>query len=131
MEEWLFLPGVALIVVLWFAARRHLDSVWLEDWAAGRGCEILDKRRLFWGGLGWALRASFARWPLPTSTAAFRVTVRDRHGDTRQGKVLLVRGTLWLRDHVETDWGGTPAAEKAQDAIRRFRAMQEREQSDG
>ena len=132
MEEWLFLPGVALVVVLWLAARRHLDNVWLEDWASGRGCEILDKRRLFWGGLGWAFRAALARWPLPTSSAAFRVTVCDSRGETGGGRVLLVRGVLWLRDHVETRWEGRFGdSDRAREAIRRYREMRERGQDNG
>lgn len=114
-----------------FVTLRCLDRAWLREWAAGRGVEILERRRLLWGQLRWQIRAMFARWPLRTRAAVYRVAVRDRRGERRTGYVMLVRGMLWLRDHVETRWDGEGVTDQASEAIRHYREMKAREQADG
>jgi len=59
------------------------------------------------------------------------VIVTDRRGDQRSGSVLLVRGVLWLRDHVDVAWDEADLARRAQQAMRRYREMRSREHDDG
>lgn len=123
----LLVAGAAVVLVV----RRHADRAWLREWAASQGYGVVDARRLTWGGLGVGVRAALARWPLPTTSAMFRVIVTDRRGDQRSGSVLLVRGVLWLRDHVDVAWDEADLARRAQQAMRRYREMRSREHDDG
>ena len=114
-----------------FVTLRCLDGAWLREWAAGRGVEILESRRLIWGQLRWQIRAMFANWPLRMASAVYRVTILDRRGERQTGYVMLVRGMLYVRDHVETRWDGEGVTDQASEAIRHYREMKAREQADG
>ena len=123
--------GVAVALAA-YAWALHRDRVWLEEWASRRGFVVLEGRRLWWGEWGWRLRASFSSWPFGAAGAVFGVTVRDGRGEIRTGKVLLVRGPLWLRSGGETKWDGDlGVADRAREAIRRYRETKAGEYSDG
>ena len=130
--------GLAAYAVFVFVVLRDLDDKWLAEWAAGRGFQILDSRRTLWGELTRGVLAGFRRWPVRSSATTFAVVIRDRRSEVRTGKVLLVRGLLFMRNHVESHWDDAPGdterapgeADRARDAIRRYREMRTREQDD-
>ena len=117
------LVGAAAILL----ARRWADMAWIKQWAGCRGLTLLDCRSAFLTGWGWALRTALCNWPMPTSSAVYRVRVLDREGEERRGKLLLVRGMFWLRDHIEARWESEDPTDQARAAIRRFRETTEHE----
>jgi hypothetical protein len=73
----------------------------LRRWADGLGLTVLSKRR-----------ARIARGPFTwTSTRTdfvYRVTVRDRGGDVREGWVRVPGVAVGTRRRVEARWDGMP-----------------------